>query len=230
MRPKQRVVAAALAVSMSVPAFAQEWTEFVSREDRFTTNFPGQPRVTETIYKSQFGADLPARVYSASLGESRFSMTVVDYGISRKCSPKARSCPPGAETCRGGTNPGSSTGAGYWKVDYAGRSSTRPGIHAARGQGHRVHLDQHRSGRGLPAAPDQHRQSRPTRRSSCTATGSTSAKRPCLPAHRSLDSFNRRSDGSTRTARASGIRRSTTTASPFLPARADSNARSLGSL
>jgi hypothetical protein len=121
MRRPNPLVAAALALTMSVPAFAQEWTEFVSRDDRFTTNFPGPPRVTETIYKSQFGADLPARVYSASLGESRFSMTVVDYrNIEKLLTERAKSCPPGAETCRGGTNPGSSTGAGYWKVDYAG--------------------------------------------------------------------------------------------------------------
>jgi hypothetical protein len=118
---RRNVLAAALALSMSVPAFAQEWTEFVSREDRFTTNFPGEPRITDTIYKSQFGADLPARVYSASQGESRFSMTVVDYrNIEKLLTERAKSCPPGAETCRGGTNPGSSTGAGYWKVDYAG--------------------------------------------------------------------------------------------------------------
>ena len=232
MRPKQRVVAAALAVSMSVPAFAQEWTEFVSREDRFTTNFPGQPRVTETIYKSQFGADLPARVYSASLGDSRYSMTVVDYGnIEKLLTEKARSCPPGAETCRGGTNPGSSTGAGYWKVDYAGalvyaswNFMQREGkvtefiwTNIDLVEGYLLHLTN-------PTNRE------PTRRSSCTATGSTSARRPCLPAHRSLDSSNRRSDGSTRTVRPSGIRRSTTTASLFLPAPADSNARSLGSL
>jgi hypothetical protein len=115
------LVATALVLLISTPAFAQEWTEFVSREDRFTTNFPGQPQVTQTTYRSQFGADLPARVYSASLGKSRFSMTVVDYGsIEKLLTEKAKSCPPGAETCRGGSNPGSSTGAGYWKVDYAG--------------------------------------------------------------------------------------------------------------
>ena len=112
------LVAAALALSISGPAFAQEWTEFVSREDLFTTNFPGAPRVTDTIYKSQFGADLPARVYSASMGESRFSMTVVDYrNIEKLLTERAKSCPPGAETCRGGSNRGSCNCAGYWKVD-----------------------------------------------------------------------------------------------------------------
>ena len=115
------VVAAAVVLAMSAPAFGQQWTEFVSTEDRFTTNFPGQPQITTTTYRSQFGADLPARVYSASLGSSRFSLTAVDYRpIERILTEKAKSCPVGAETCRGGANPGSSTGAGYWKADVAG--------------------------------------------------------------------------------------------------------------
>src|SRR5687767_9759827 len=106
------------AVSGAAPALAQEWTEFVSRQDGFMTNFPGAPTVTQTTYKSQFGADLPARVYSASLGPSRFSLTVVDYRpIEKILTAKAASCPAGAETCRGG---GTSTGAGYWKADVAG--------------------------------------------------------------------------------------------------------------
>lgn len=114
-----RVIAAVL--SLSAPAFAQEWIEFVSREDRFSANFPGPPQIRETTYKSQFGADLPARVYSAALGPSRFSLTVVDYRpIEKILTEKSKSCPAGAETCLGGSNPESSTGAGYWKADVAG--------------------------------------------------------------------------------------------------------------
>jgi hypothetical protein len=114
-------VTAAVVLSLSSPALAQEWTEFVSKEDRFATNFPGPPRITETTFKSQFGADLPARVYSATLGSSRFSLMVVDYRpIEKILTEKAKACPAGAETCLGGTNAGSSTGAGYWKVDVAG--------------------------------------------------------------------------------------------------------------
>src|SRR5688572_4503982 len=111
------------AVIFSTPALvcAQDWTEFVSREDRFTANFPGAPQITATTYKSQFGADLPARVYSAALGPSRFSLTVVDYGpVEKLLTEKSKSCPAGAETCRGNASPTSSTGAGYWKVDVAG--------------------------------------------------------------------------------------------------------------
>ena len=48
-------VAAALFLSLSAPASAQEWIEYVSKEDRFTVNFPGQPRVTQTTYMSQYG-------------------------------------------------------------------------------------------------------------------------------------------------------------------------------
>lgn len=114
-----RVIAAVL--SLSAPAFAQEWTEFISKEDRFSANFPGPPQIRETTYTSQFGADLPARVYSAALGPSRFSLTVVDYRpIEKILTEKSKSCPAGAETCLGGSNPESSTGAGYWKADVAG--------------------------------------------------------------------------------------------------------------
>ena len=100
---------------------AQEWAEYVSRDDRFTANFPGTPQITQTTYKSQFGADLPARVYSAALGQSRFSLTVADYNLVEKLlTEKSKSCPAGAETCKGNASPTSSTGAGYWKVDLAG--------------------------------------------------------------------------------------------------------------
>ena len=99
-------------------AHAQEWVDFKSMEDRFSCNFPGDPKVTQTTFKSQFGADLPARTYSAESGQSKFMLTVVDYRpIEQILTEKAKSCPAGAETCRGG---GSSTGAGYWKADKAG--------------------------------------------------------------------------------------------------------------
>jgi hypothetical protein len=115
------VIAAVIVASLSTAGFAQEWTEFASREDGFSTNFPGAPTITTSTYRSQFGADLPARVYSATLGRSRFSVTVVDYrSIEKILTEKAKSCPAGAETCLGGASPRSSTGAGYWKADYAG--------------------------------------------------------------------------------------------------------------
>jgi hypothetical protein len=103
-------------LSVSGPLLAQEWIEFASREDRFTCNFPTQPKVTETIYRSQHEADLPARVYSATQGQSRYSVTVVDYNQAQRIlTEKAKSCPAGAETCLGGAGD-----EGHWKADIRG--------------------------------------------------------------------------------------------------------------
>jgi hypothetical protein len=111
------VLAAGLILCAGSSAFAQEWIEFASRDDRFTCNFPSQPTVTTSTYKSEYGADLPARVYTADQGASRYSMTVVDYAdLERLLTEKSKSCPAGAETCKGG----GATGLGYWKVDLQG--------------------------------------------------------------------------------------------------------------
>jgi hypothetical protein len=115
------VVTAALIMSLSGSAFAQEYVEYKSQQDRFTIVFPAPPKVTETTFTSQFGSVLPARVYSAEANGGRYSVTVVDYNnIQAIATEKAKSCPPGAETCKGGLASGSSTGAGYWKADIEG--------------------------------------------------------------------------------------------------------------
>jgi len=115
------LLAVVFVLVVSVSVSAQEWIEFASREDGFTCNFPGQPTIAETTFRSQFGADLPARVYSATSGPGRYSMTVVDYrSIEKILTAKSKSCPAGAEACSGNTAPTSSTGAGYWKADVAG--------------------------------------------------------------------------------------------------------------
>jgi hypothetical protein len=111
------VISTFLVVSISSPLFGQEWIEFATREDRFTCNFPGQPKVTPTTYRSERGADLPARIYSAAQGQSRYSVTVVDYGpLERILTEKAKSCPDGAEPCQGGA----AGGPGHWRTDMRG--------------------------------------------------------------------------------------------------------------
>jgi hypothetical protein len=110
------LISTALVFSVSGPVFAQEWIEFASREDRFTCNFPVQPKITETTYRSQHEADLPARIYSAAQGQSRYSVTVVDFNQAQRIlTEKAKSCPVGAEPCLGG--PGDE---GHWKMDIRG--------------------------------------------------------------------------------------------------------------
>ena len=118
-----RSFAAAFIVLIAAPAAAQEWQEFESRQDRFTCNFPGVPKVTETTFMSQFGHRLPARLYSVELTRNhKFSVTVVDYSnITQLGLEKQKSCPAGSEACRGGSGaPGNSTGPGYSKADKAG--------------------------------------------------------------------------------------------------------------
>ena len=110
------LVLAALVLSIPGPSFGQEWIEFANRDDRFTCNFPSQPKITETTYRSAQKADLPARVYSATQGQSRYSVTVVDYNQAQRIlTAKAKNCPPGAEPCLG--TPGNE---GHWKDDIRG--------------------------------------------------------------------------------------------------------------
>jgi len=110
-------VIVALLPGSALAAEAAEWAEFASPQDGFTVNFPGQPSVETITYISEYGAELPARVYRAREGDGRFSVTVVDYNpIERLLTEKARACPRGLERCLG--NP--AFGAGYWKTDVMG--------------------------------------------------------------------------------------------------------------
>jgi hypothetical protein len=107
---------AAVVLSISGASFGQEWIEFANREDRFTCNFPNPPKITQSVYRSEHGADLPARVYSAEQGRSRYSVTVVDYNEAQRIlTEKAKSCPAGAEPCLGA--PGDE---GHWRADVRG--------------------------------------------------------------------------------------------------------------
>ena len=111
------LVSAALIISLSTTAFAQEWIEFANRQERVTCLFPVQPKVTETTWVSEYGAILPARLYSASQGQSRYSLMVVDYNpVERLMVEKSKACPAGTETCQGIGD----WGLGYWKNDVRG--------------------------------------------------------------------------------------------------------------
>jgi len=111
------ILSPVLVLALSGTSFAQDWDEFVSKDERFSCNFPGTPTITETTWTSQFGAVLPARVYSGAQGTGRFSVTVVDYNpVQRLLSERSMSCPNGAETCQGIHD----WGLGYWKNDVRG--------------------------------------------------------------------------------------------------------------
>ena len=88
-----RPFAVAVVLCISHPAFAQEWTRFVSPEDGFSANFPGRPKVETTTYLSEYRQSLPAKVYTADDALGRYSTTVVDYrGIEQMHTDRAAKC------------------------------------------------------------------------------------------------------------------------------------------
>jgi hypothetical protein len=105
------LMSSALVVVMSGTAFAQEWGEYASPHDYFSINFPGEPRITETTWTSQFSAILPARIYSGTQGSGRYSVTVVDYSpIERVLTERSRTLPALDLAVH-------DYGIGYWKTD-----------------------------------------------------------------------------------------------------------------
>jgi hypothetical protein len=94
-----------------------EWTEVVSLEERLSFNIPGKPTIEHAMWFSQYGAVLPARVFTVTRGRSRYVATIVDYNpIERLLVERSRTCPAAANTCQGIAD----WGIGYWKTDVRG--------------------------------------------------------------------------------------------------------------
>lgn len=103
-----RLVLAWTVLSFSYSAFGQDWTEFVSMEDRFRIFGPGQPDIEEFAYPSEYGVEYPARIYSYEDGPNRYSLTVVDYTDAQRIHAER-------------TNKTSADdGSIYWTVDVLG--------------------------------------------------------------------------------------------------------------
>ncbi len=94
------LVAVAYLTFASVPALAQEWIEYVSRDDLFTVNFPAEPDVQHITYATEYGLTLPARMYRSGSGGSRYSVTVVDYAPAEKThAERSKACTGYPDTC-----------------------------------------------------------------------------------------------------------------------------------
>ena len=107
------VTTAALILSMSGPSFAQEWIQYASRADLFGVNFPSEPKVQDIAFATEFGITLPGHVYSVDEGQSRYSVTVVDYNDVEKIHT-AR-----AEQCRKNGGEGDACG-NPWRAEVQG--------------------------------------------------------------------------------------------------------------
>jgi len=78
------IVATALSLFMSGLCFAQDWVTYTSKTDFFAVNFPGQPRVQDISYRTEYNLTLPAHTYSHTSNSNRYSVTVVDYSNAEK--------------------------------------------------------------------------------------------------------------------------------------------------
>ena len=104
----RRFILCASALSFPLLSFAQDWTEFVSMEDRFRMFGPGQPEVEEISYPSEYGVEYPARLYTYEDDPNRYSLTVVDYSEAQRIHSER-------------TNKTSADdGSIYWSVDVLG--------------------------------------------------------------------------------------------------------------
>ena len=89
MRMRPGVVLGAVLISCSL-AVAQGWIDYISRVDRFSVNFPGEPTVETISWPGEYGPTFPARVYTTEAGSARYSLTVVDYTNTRAIHAKAQ--------------------------------------------------------------------------------------------------------------------------------------------
>jgi hypothetical protein len=73
------LIPAALFLFVGGGTLAEDWVDFVSREDHFSINFPSQPTVEGFMYTDEQDDPLPARRYTATPDGSRYMVTVVDF-------------------------------------------------------------------------------------------------------------------------------------------------------
>ena len=69
----------AVAQTASIFAPGQEATDYVSKADYFSINFPAEPKIQEITYPDEYRIDLPGRAYTADAGRNHYKVTVIDY-------------------------------------------------------------------------------------------------------------------------------------------------------
>lgn len=75
----------AVVILSAAAAFAQEWIDYINKEDRFSVNFQGQPKVEPLTWPSEYGATFQGRTYSVTVpGGARYAISVIDYTQSRQ--------------------------------------------------------------------------------------------------------------------------------------------------
>jgi hypothetical protein len=129
-----RLTAALCVLLLAPPAFAQGWTEYVNKVDRFSVPAPGEPKVETITWESEYGAKFPARVYRWQERQNNYSVTVVDFNDAEKIHS---TLPHEAYV----------GGVGYWVIDIAAspahaarRYREKPGVRVTYDAFHYVNL------------------------------------------------------------------------------------------
>ena len=94
-----------LALSLT-PAQSQEWNQYLAFDDYFSAAFPGEPSTHEGTHPTEYGLQLPSRVYSATDIFGEYSVTVVDWrGAAEQHLINYEACLASVVDLRGGDNP-----------------------------------------------------------------------------------------------------------------------------
>lgn len=79
MRNTSFLLAATSILILPSSSFAQSWIEYSDPNEYFGVNFPSQPEIEEFSFDSDFNAVYPGRRYTVEVGESTYSISVVDF-------------------------------------------------------------------------------------------------------------------------------------------------------
>ena len=69
-----------VAVIFASPVAAQDWIEYVNREEMFELNFPSEPTIEAATYESEFHAQLHGKIFRASDPLNDYTVTIINYG------------------------------------------------------------------------------------------------------------------------------------------------------
>jgi hypothetical protein len=90
----------------TAPAWSQEWGLYLAFDDLVSIDFPGEPKIAKSTYKTENGITLPARVYTAKDEFGTYSLTAVDWSTAEAQHAAAyKACQAKTGDLRGGENP-----------------------------------------------------------------------------------------------------------------------------
>ena len=85
----------------------QEWTHYQGFDDRFSVDFPTDPSIETATYLTEYGINLPSRIYTAEDRFGTYSVTAVNWGEAEASHASAyEECQTDTGDLRGGDNPG----------------------------------------------------------------------------------------------------------------------------